>query len=482
MGVWSWAFWLGAGVAAAIALWVFWRALLADKARGRRRCPKCWYDLAGVPGLRCPECGKEAGREKHLSRTRRRWRMALGACVLLGVAAGLGLTPRVVEKGWDAIPIWALVVVQECTDSSGVELALQGRTYGAGNRWWPDRVAMLWRARRLLNDPDTLIASVGPWGPTQKLDMAIWTYGALGNSAAGDVERLLAGVRGREKQTDLWGVRSALTAIATEPKPIDAVVELVASDPSPSIRELAPGIIEEGDPARWIALLGKLLNDPEQFVRRRAIDVLPLACLRAQCVPPGVSGLALSATYPDSVELTQKLGKVGGLAAPTLGEILQNGSVGMRRHAAVALRQMESAARPAFGIIVEHGKNDPSAVVRRECVWALGMCGRVEDQVDVVIGEIATSDADELVRAAAFDAMAWEIVKVRYVGYAERGLGDKSVFVRRSAAKVLLLVGEGTEETVAALKTAANDEDAKVARNARAALEVLEARQDKKSE
>jgi hypothetical protein len=51
-------------------------ALFWDRSRGRRRCPKCWYDMAGVPGLRCPECGKEAKSERQLSATRRRWRWA----------------------------------------------------------------------------------------------------------------------------------------------------------------------------------------------------------------------------------------------------------------------------------------------------------------------------------------------------------------------------------------------------------------------
>jgi hypothetical protein len=37
-------------------------ALFWDRSRGRRRCPKCWYNMEGVPGLRCPECGREAHR------------------------------------------------------------------------------------------------------------------------------------------------------------------------------------------------------------------------------------------------------------------------------------------------------------------------------------------------------------------------------------------------------------------------------------
>lgn len=108
MGTWSWAFWVGSVLVALIALWGMWRALFADRARGRRRCGKCWYDMAGVPGLKCPECGREAKREKHLGRTRRRWGRAVLAGVLLGVSGMLAVTPRIAERGWDAVPLWVV--------------------------------------------------------------------------------------------------------------------------------------------------------------------------------------------------------------------------------------------------------------------------------------------------------------------------------------------------------------------------------------
>ena len=66
--------------AAAVAL----RALFADRSRGRRRCPKCWYEMTGVAGLRCPECGREARGERKLLRTRRRpMRAAAGLALAL---------------------------------------------------------------------------------------------------------------------------------------------------------------------------------------------------------------------------------------------------------------------------------------------------------------------------------------------------------------------------------------------------------------
>ncbi|CAN5835810.1 hypothetical protein BH11PLA1_BH11PLA1_22470 [soil metagenome] len=78
---------------------VFWWALLADRFAGgkrRRRCPKCWYDLAGMPGvLTCPECGKVQRSEgrMHRARVRRGW----AAAGLLVIAAAFG------ALGWSVL-------------------------------------------------------------------------------------------------------------------------------------------------------------------------------------------------------------------------------------------------------------------------------------------------------------------------------------------------------------------------------------------
>jgi len=62
--------WCLAAVGAVTLLW----ALYWDRARGRQRCPSCWYDLGSLPTLKCPECGREARSRKATLRTRRRWR------------------------------------------------------------------------------------------------------------------------------------------------------------------------------------------------------------------------------------------------------------------------------------------------------------------------------------------------------------------------------------------------------------------------
>lgn len=83
--------------AATLALGVFW-----DRPRGRRRCPKCWYDMSGVPGLTCPECGKVARSERRLRRTRRhRPIIALGVLLLLASCAPTRCRD-VRHRGWPA--------------------------------------------------------------------------------------------------------------------------------------------------------------------------------------------------------------------------------------------------------------------------------------------------------------------------------------------------------------------------------------------
>ncbi|MEZ6235285.1 MAG: hypothetical protein R3B68_13940 [Phycisphaerales bacterium] len=82
VGLWS----LVLGTAA--AYWLV-REIIGDRARGRSRCRRCWYDMpAEVPAI-CPECGTEASKPAQLYRTRRRVvRVALALLVVLAAQIG----------------------------------------------------------------------------------------------------------------------------------------------------------------------------------------------------------------------------------------------------------------------------------------------------------------------------------------------------------------------------------------------------------
>lgn len=83
-------------------LWVGWGA---DPSRGRARCPRCWYDMAGAPTPRCPECGHLPRKAAHLYRTRAS-KKVLATSVAALLASGATLRgPAVMQHGWEgAVP------------------------------------------------------------------------------------------------------------------------------------------------------------------------------------------------------------------------------------------------------------------------------------------------------------------------------------------------------------------------------------------
>ena len=96
--------WIAGAVVAALTLAAIVWCIAGDRARGRRRCPKCWHDLSATAGLTCSECGFTAHGERYLHRTRRR--IALAAMLSLGLfAAALIVRLRVSgESGWSLLP------------------------------------------------------------------------------------------------------------------------------------------------------------------------------------------------------------------------------------------------------------------------------------------------------------------------------------------------------------------------------------------
>ncbi len=91
--------WVLGGIAFVGCLGVTWWGLFGDRARGRRRCPRCWYDLSHSPGMQCAECGHTAASERHLFRTRRRVLPALAAALIASLGASWALE-RAQQRGW----------------------------------------------------------------------------------------------------------------------------------------------------------------------------------------------------------------------------------------------------------------------------------------------------------------------------------------------------------------------------------------------
>lgn len=94
--------WLYA-VAAGIGVFGLWIGIvwaIGDRSRGRRRCTRCLYDLSGLTGLRCPECGREFRSEKHLFRAKRgRWACVVSLFLIAVSGFAFSRTGKVEEYG-----------------------------------------------------------------------------------------------------------------------------------------------------------------------------------------------------------------------------------------------------------------------------------------------------------------------------------------------------------------------------------------------
>ena len=96
--------WIAGAVVAALAIGAIAWCIAGDRARGRRRCPKCWHDLSGTPGLTCSECGFTARGERDLRRTRRRIGMAVALSLGLFAAALAVRLQASGESWWSLLP------------------------------------------------------------------------------------------------------------------------------------------------------------------------------------------------------------------------------------------------------------------------------------------------------------------------------------------------------------------------------------------
>src|SRR5688572_6406393 len=142
--------WVAAGSLLALAgvtlfIWAVWW----DRSRGRRRCPRCWYDLGGVSGVVCPECGRTARSERRLTRTRRRWKWAAAAAAIAFGGFAATRVPVVRQRGWTAaLPATALRVVM-APFGPQAEAAF-ARNAGRTPQSAFERLLVAWHANKLL--------------------------------------------------------------------------------------------------------------------------------------------------------------------------------------------------------------------------------------------------------------------------------------------------------------------------------------------
>lgn len=131
MSLQIWLYWIaGVALAGAGAFLVCW-GLFSDRFSGnrtKRRCARCWYDMASVAGLKCPECGRSAKNEKELRRARRRWFLSAGGIALFVMGVATHCWVIRVQHGWNAL--LPLSVQVRIVPLLGAETVLLNAAYG----------------------------------------------------------------------------------------------------------------------------------------------------------------------------------------------------------------------------------------------------------------------------------------------------------------------------------------------------------------
>lgn len=103
-------FYIPAALLAALGLFGLYCSLFKSRAKGRLRCPKCWYDMAGTtPPATCPECGRTAATTADLQRTRRHWWYALAALLLIAPLTVVFARLHAAKAYYAVMPKWKLV-------------------------------------------------------------------------------------------------------------------------------------------------------------------------------------------------------------------------------------------------------------------------------------------------------------------------------------------------------------------------------------
>jgi hypothetical protein len=384
---------LGAG-----GVWLLYRALLQDRSRGRRRCPRCWYDLEGVTGGVCTECGR-AIVERKVHRTRRYSKQAAAGLALLAAACIVWRVPYAVRQGswWALAPMPVMVLVLQFNDEKAVDTFERLCGAGAVPRGMSrsDRILAALVCDRVLRTPT-------PPGPNIDVTQIAFyrQFPNIPNSTRVSEQRLVSLERKLEAiqvvaalRSDAWPALEGLARASSEPtlKPqvLRALAQIGAAggpmlvdllhDKRPEIRKGAlRAIIDSGAPqsAEVVRASARLLSDAAGDVRTLAVRALGTARGAARPHLPKLAELLKSdpdvlGVRHDCIVAAGKIDNRTGAALPLFTAALADPHDFIRLAALGKIRRLGALGRPAAEAVERCARGDPSLSIRAAAERAL---------------------------------------------------------------------------------------------------------------
>lgn len=322
MGIYEFPTWLQVTVwylfaagAIMLLLAMFW-----DRPRGRLRCPRCWYDMAGAKDLKCPACGHVAKSESALRRIHRRYGWAvLGLILLSEPAAEPGWRAYELGTYWRWMPRRALIYalpwgVTKRGYAIEFEQHVVGKLVTPGKLAWTANVR--YRGRDLSSSERALLAE-------RIVGVLLTVKDAYTKAYVLDVARQLnldapgleSAVMAQLSGPDLSLVCSALKLARERNYPVanvlDAVIPINNSMPSPSL--------QFGTDEEFLCELAKFLgqvgaDDPRVVPALMQLYAYPFDTWRGYTLHDSVM-LALAEIGPAAREATDLL-KIAGRPSP----------------------------------------------------------------------------------------------------------------------------------------------------------------------
>lgn len=400
-----WVMWSVGVLAFASGLGVVARSLFWDRARGRRRCPKCWYSMEGLAAgsdtATCPECGLSVKRASSLLRTRRHWRVAAVGVIVMVLSVAVVSVPFVRAKHWyDISPDTPLLLTlrQDPKTWSGATNELYNRA-AKGNLWnWQERIVI-----------DNLTASLE--STTDELYQrppAFW-LGRIGPSAQSAAPALIQVL----SQTTDYGMRlAAIEALGRlgDKRATPLLIAIVEDADSPHRITAVRALGQLKDPAAVATLcgaLGHLRNSDDQDgysplddVRNADEVILALGLIGAPLERTDdvlyLKWMTESGSAINRVAARACIEAIGSdeTGFPTaLAAIARDGPEEDRTYALACLMTLRTEASPVVDQMVEL-LDDPDANIRSYAVSVLSFVGRSGKAAIPRLDSLMGSDPD----------------------------------------------------------------------------------------